>query len=87
MSRINYTNHARAKFALLQRYGFEITTDQVAQTVLKPDKVFLQSGNRFIAQKTLTERHVLRVVYREEGETRTVITFYPGRRERYENEL
>jgi hypothetical protein len=87
MSKIHYTNHARAKFALLQRYGFEITMDQVTETVLNPDKVFLQSGGRYIAQKTITERHVLRVVYREEGEARTVITFYPGRRERYETEL
>ena len=32
-----------------------------------------------------TELHVLRVVYRMEGDTPVVITFYPGRRERYES--
>jgi len=61
-----------------------VTPGQVADTVLNPEKVIAQPGGRFIAQKRITERHVLRVVYREEGETRVVITFYPGRRERYE---
>ena len=50
-----------------------------------PDKVISQPNGRFIAQKRITEQHVLRIVYREEGEKRVVITFYPGRRERYED--
>lgn len=82
-----YTNHARDKFAILQRYGFEVTLDQVSETVLNPQKVIPQSGDRFIAQKEISERHVLRVVYRMEGATHMVITFYPGRKERYDTEL
>jgi len=46
-----------------------------------------QAGSRYIAQKRITEDHVLRVVYRQEGEDLVVITFYPGRRERYENKI
>jgi hypothetical protein len=84
MRSTDYTRHARGKFAVLKRHGFEVTADQVEETVSKPDKVIPQPGGRFIAQKGITERLVLRVVYREEGETRVVITFYPGRRERYE---
>jgi hypothetical protein len=52
---------------------------------MHPDRVVLQSGGRLIAQKRLTEGYVLRVVYRMEGEDAVVITFYPGRRERYED--
>lgn len=84
---IDYPSHARAKFVILRRYGFEVTPDQVRETVLSPEKVIAQPGGRFIAQKIITDRHVLRVVYRVEGTTRVVITFYPGRRERYETEL
>lgn len=84
MGSVDYTHHARGKFEVLKRHGFEITSDQVEETILAPDKVIPQSGGRFIAQKRITPRHVLRVVYREEGETHVVITFYPGRRERYE---
>ncbi len=81
---IEYTAHAQGKFEILKRHGFEVTPDQVEETVLSPDQVIPQPGGRFIAQKGITAQHVLRVVYREEGETRVVITFYPGRRERYE---
>jgi hypothetical protein len=38
-----------------------------------------------IAQKKFDERHVLRVVFRTEGEDKVVITFYPGRRRQYED--
>jgi len=84
MDRVNYTHHAREKFDVLKRHGFKVTPDQVEATVLIPEKVIPQSGRRFIAQRKITERHVLRVVYRQEGNIRVVITFYPGRRERYE---
>jgi len=84
MNSIRYTHHARDKFEVLRRHGFEVTPGQVEDTVLNPQDVIPQRGDRYIAQKGITEQHVLRVVYRQEGETRVVITFYPGRRERYE---
>ncbi|MCZ7574881.1 MAG: hypothetical protein M5U01_40540 [Ardenticatenaceae bacterium] len=87
MSGITYTRHARSKFELLRRHGFEVTPEQVEETILQPETVIPQVGSKFIAQRGITQQHVLRVVYREEGETRIVITFYPGRRERYEGEL
>jgi hypothetical protein len=82
---IRYTRHAEYKFEVLRRHGFLVTPDQVADTLMHPDRVVLQSGGRLIAQKRLTEGYVLRVVYRMEGEDAVVITFYPGRRERYED--
>lgn len=91
MADISYTRHARAKFEILKRHGFEVKPDQVEETVLSPENVIPQPGGKFIAQKGITPRHVLRVIYRVEGTTRVVITFpkglsvYPGRRERYEN--
>ena len=85
MVAIEYTQHARVKFEVLKRHGFEVTPDQVEETVLNPERVIPQSRGRFIAQRGITSRHVLRVVYHVIGETCVVITFYPGRRERYEN--
>ncbi len=85
MSRVDYTQHARSKFELLKRHGFEVTPQQVEETVLNPEKVIPQPGGRFVAQRQITERHVLRVIYREEGQQRVVITFYPGRKGRYES--
>lgn len=62
-----------------------VSPDQVEDTLLHPELVAPQSEGKFIAQKGLTERHVLCVVYREQDETRMVITFYPGLRSRYES--
>ncbi|MCS7178995.1 MAG: DUF4258 domain-containing protein [Anaerolineae bacterium] len=84
---IRYTRHAEYKFAVLREHGFPITPAQVADTLRHPDRVIPQSGGRLIAQKRLTEEHVLRVIYRVEGDDAVVITFYPGRRDRYEDEV
>ena len=84
---IRYTRHARYKFEVLERHGFSVTEQQVTDTLTTPDAVIAQSGDRYIAQKRITERHALRIVYRREGEDMVVITFYPGRRERYEGEV
>lgn len=86
MRSIKYTRHALTKFDVLKRYGFEITLGQVEGTVSSPDVVLEEGGGvgRLIAQKRLTQRHVLRVVYRHEGDALVVITFYPGRRDRCE---
>ncbi len=78
------TQHAQSKFEVLRRHGFEVTPEQVEQTVTAPDRVALQSGRTLIAQKRITDRHILRVIYREEGDTLVVIAFFPGRRDRYE---
>lgn len=72
---------------MLKRHGFEVTRAQVEATIRAPDKVIPQAGGRVIAQRRITERHVLRVIYRHEDEDQVVITFYPGRREQYETEL
>jgi hypothetical protein len=86
MSRIRFTRHAREKFDILARHGFPITEEQVRDTLLSPD---CTEGHQWeqIAQKRITDTHGLRVVYRLEREEIVVITFYPGRRKRYEDNI
>jgi len=81
---IVYTRHAREKFALLARYNFPVTEQQVADTIHDPALLTEQSGGRLIAQRAISEQHLLRVVYRTDGKVATVITFYPAHRRRYE---
>jgi len=81
---IVYTQHARLKFELLERYGFRVSEAQVNEVILNPDSVTNDSKGRLIAQKTIGASHVLRVVYVQEAERALVITFYPGERRRYE---
>lgn len=82
---IRYTRHARYKFGVLARHGFPITEQQVADVLTRPDVVIPQPEDRYIAQKRIAERHMLRVIYRQADGDLVVITFYPGRRERYES--
>ena len=85
MGELKYTHHAEQKFLVLKRHGFAVTAEQVEETVLHPDRVISQTGGRFIAQRSITARHVLRVIYRMEMNNPVVITFYPGWKERYED--
>ena len=87
MSRtVRFTRHAQDKFALLAAHGFLVSEEQVRQTVLSPERVE-DRGTERIAQKRVSDSHVLRVVYRIQDKVIVIITFYPGRRERYEDNI
>ncbi len=83
--KIVYGDHAQEKFALLRRHGFVVSRKQVRETVQKPEKVEAGYQGRKVAQRGITERHVLRVIYEEGSEDIRVVTFYPGKRSRYES--
>ena len=86
MTIIRFTKHAREKFTVLDRHGFKVTEQQVIDTVRAPDRI--EPGLRWvIAQKRISESHVLRVVYSRQDDEIIIITFYPGRRSRYESQL
>lgn len=82
---IRYTKHAeRDKFSVLARHGFVITKKMVRQTVEDPDHLeLIKERLQMIASKKIDDRHVLRVVYRMEGDIIVVITFYPAEMGRY----
>ncbi len=80
---IRFTNHAEQKFIDLAEVGFSITKEQVVDTVHNPDFVD-RTANPPIVQKAIDEDHVLRVVCVEETDEIRIVTFYPGRRTRYE---
>ena len=82
--KIQFTNHARQKTSILERHGFRITEADIINVLERPESTRVGHSNREIAQAPIDERHVLRVVYEKDGETKRVITFYPSRRERYE---
>ena len=81
---VRFTKHALEKFGILDRYGFQVTKDQVLDVMGNPDLIdTLSRSPLYVAQKALDKNHVLRVVYRlEEGE-KVIITFYPGRIKQY----
>jgi len=62
-----------------------VTPEQVEEAVRQPDHREAGKKGRMIATRGFTEHLVLRVIYRETGEAFEIVTFYPGRRSRYEN--
>ena len=85
--KIVYGTHAEEKFEILSRHGFVVSKKQVRETLRKPDKIDEGFRGRKIAQRKISDKHVLRVVYEEWQKVIGVVTFYPGRRSRYESSI
>ncbi len=81
---IRFTNHARDKFKVLRVHGVLVTKSQVMHVIRRPDAIDSQRLPLLIAQGNFDKSRILRVVYRNEGDTVVVITFYPGRKSQYE---
>jgi hypothetical protein len=85
--KIVFGSHAEEKFEILRRHGFVVSKRQVRETLRRPDKIEEGFRGRKIAQRKIPGKHVLRVVYVEGQNEITVVTFYPGRRSRYEGSV
>jgi hypothetical protein len=85
--KIVYETHAEEKFEILRRHGFIVTKRQVRETLRKPNKIDEGFRGRKVAQRRISEKHVLRVIYVEGQKEIAVVTFYPGRRSRYESSV
>jgi hypothetical protein len=53
----------------------------------RPEKIEEGFRGRKVAQRRISEKHVLRVIYVEGQKEIAVVTFYPGRRSRYESSV
>jgi hypothetical protein len=87
MKTILFSSHAEMKFEILASHGFPVSREAVMEAVLHPDCIDLGYHGRKIAQKAFDEDHVLRVIYSELTDLIRIITFYPGRKERYEAKI
>lgn len=85
--KIEFTLHAKDKFLILREHGFPVDEELVADTVKKPDTVIRGRKKRLIAQKLIDEKHLLRVIYEIRSGKIVVITFYPARRDRFEDQV
>jgi hypothetical protein len=87
MKRIVYIPHVFDKIEILRRHGFVVTTEMVEQVVRHPERIEPGWQGRTVAQRGVSERHVLRVVYEELEQLIIVTTLYPGRKDRYESNV
>lgn len=84
--KIRFTDHALTKIEILKEHDVEISAQIVEDAIRHSDIIEKGYRDRLIAQKRLTDDHVLRVVYEKSDEEIIVITVYPGRRSRYEKD-
>jgi hypothetical protein len=87
VKKLVYGEHADAKFELLRKHGVEISRRQVNDAVRRPEKVEDGYKGRKVAQREISDTHVLRVVYEEGPHEVRIVTFYPGRKDRYARKL
>lgn len=83
---IDFSPHSLVKIAILRSHGIDVSKEIVENVVLSPDRIDSGYKDRLIAQKGFDERRVLRVVYETLPDKIYVVTVYPGRRSRYEND-
>lgn len=85
MKEIRFSQHSQNKIAILNRHRILITQQFIIETVTVPDRIEIKEDNKRIAQKSFNENLVIRVVYREFVAFVLIITLYPARKNRYEN--
>lgn len=84
MKPLIWSEHARWKLQLLSAHGLNVDPKAVEEIVKNPERVESGYKERFIAQGGLDSTRVLRVVYEETATSLTIVTVYPGNRQRYE---
>lgn len=81
---IVFTRHSEKKFKDLKKLGVIIKKSLVKNVLNNPLHVDYESDPpKKIASGKFGEKHVLRVVFREEDDIIVVITFYPAKEGRY----
>ncbi len=83
---IRFSEYARVKFDVLASHGMPLDQALIEAIVRSPTKTDRGYAGRTIAQGDLDRSRVLRVVYEDERNEIVIVTFYPGRRERYDKD-
>ena len=83
---IEFSPHSVLKIEILRSHGMDVSKEIVENVVRTPDRVDKGYKERLIAQKGFDDTHVLRVIYETLPDKIYVVTFYPGRRSRYEKD-
>ena len=85
-TKIEFSEHSLVKIEILNFNGFNLSKEIVENIIRFPDRIEKGYKDRLIAQKIVSNTHVIRVVYESSPEMIRVITVYPGRRSRYEKD-
>jgi hypothetical protein len=82
---IRWSEHAQLKLDIFNQRNVNISSDWIVEIIQNPNTL-IEEEDKKIAQSPITDGLVLRVIYREFSTFILIITFYPGRRSRYEKD-
>ncbi len=60
---IEFSQHALLKIDILKSHGINLSTEMIEDLIRFPDKIERGYKDRLVAQKSLDDVHVLRVIY------------------------
>ena len=86
MKKIVFSLHSINKIQILSKHQIFADENRITKIITKPDRIESGYKNRLVAQGVLNDKHVSRIVYEENEKEIKIITFYPGRRSRYEKD-
>ena len=81
---IRFTDHALDKLKEERERGFDVDEDLAIEIVPRPYQVAPARTGRKFGQSLIDERHLLRVLFEEEGDGLVIVTVYIAAREQYE---
>ncbi len=82
--KIIFTRHAEKKLKDLEKLGVIVAKSFIQSILKNPLHVDGESDSpKKIASGKFGEKHLLRIVFREENDIILVITFYPAKKGRY----
>ncbi len=82
--KIIYTKHAKRKFKTHRAGGWNFSNKDIIEAIKKPYFLEINKEKKVkMVLKKWDENHDLRVIYKEENDIMTVITFYPTEKSRY----
>ena len=82
--KVTYTKHAEEKVTRQDIKKFGITKKLIQEVVTKSDHKTKSKYGEFAESRSISEKHILRVIYDIIGKDIKVITFHIARKGRYE---
>ena len=78
---INFSKYAEEKFDILRDHKFTILKEQVQECIKDPDRLNQMKKGLYLVQRSFSSHYDLNVIFKKEGETKKIITFFPSQRE------
>jgi len=80
--KIKLTKHARHKFELLRKYGFNVSEITLEEAITNPNRMD-RRDDQLLALKVTDQEYALRAVYRAVNDNIVAVAFHPVKRERF----